>query len=113
MASLFTKIIRGEIKGTVIFEDDLCAAILDIQPQAPKHILIVPKKEIESIAHATEEDKAVLGHLLLVAGELARKQGLEENGYRLVTNIGRHGGQSVAHLHIHLLGGRQMSWPPG
>lgn len=113
MASLFTKIINGEIPGDVVYQDDLCAALKDINPQAPHHYLIVPKKEIRSIADAEDSDKEVLGHLLLVARNLARDLGLPDDGYRLVTNIGEHGGQSVPHLHIHLLGGRQLNWPPG
>jgi histidine triad (HIT) family protein len=113
MASLFTKIIEGEIKGTVLYKDDVCAAILDIKPEAPKHILIIPRKEIASTDAAKPEDKAILGHCLLVAAEIARQQGISETGYRLVINTGNHAGQTVSHLHIHLLGGRQLDWPPG
>ena len=113
MASIFSKIINGEIKGTLVHEDEHCAALVDIHPKAPTHILIVPKKEIESVATASADDKALLGHLMWVAAEVARKLGLEAKGYRLVTNIGGHGGQTVPHLHIHLLGGRQLDWPPG
>lgn len=113
MPSIFTKIINGEIKGQIIHQDDLCAVLVDIQPQAPKHYLVVPKKEIQSVATATQEDKALLGHLLLVAAEVARKEGFSEKGYRLVINTNQHGGQSVSHIHIHVLGGRQMEWPPG
>ncbi len=111
--SIFTKIISGEIKGTILHQDTHCAVLADIQPQAPKHFLVVPKKEIPSMAEATLEDQLVLGHLLLVAAEIARQQGFAEKGYRLVINTNQHGGQSVSHLHIHLLGGRQMEWPPG
>lgn len=113
MASLFTKIANGEIPGTLVHQDDLCFAIRDIQAQAPLHLLIIPRKEITSIATATPEDKAVLGHLLLVAGELARAHGVADGGYRVVINTGTHGGQTVSHLHVHLLAGRQMEWPPG
>ncbi len=113
MPSIFTKIINGEIKGKIVFQDDQCAVLVDIQPQAPVHYLVVPKKEIQSVAEATTDDKQLLGHLLLVAGEVARKEGFSEKGYRLVINTNQHGGQSVSHLHIHLLGGRQMEWPPG
>lgn len=113
MASLFTKIINGEIPGEVVFHDDLCAAIKDIHPQAPHHYLIVPRKEIQSIATAENSDKELLGHLLLVARNLAKDLNLDQKGYRLVTNIGDFGGQSVPHLHVHLLGGREMQWPPG
>lgn len=113
MASIFTKIIKGEIKGTVVHEDEHCAVLVDIQPQAPKHFLVIPKKEIISVHEAKPEDKALLGHLLLVAAEVARKQGVGERGYRLVINTNQDGGQTVSHLHIHLLAGRQMQWPPG
>lgn len=113
MASIFTKIINGEIKGTIVYQDEQCAVLVDIQPQAPKHFLIVPKKEIPSIAEASTHDQQVLGHLLLVAAKIARDQGISENGYRLVINTNSDGGQTVSHLHIHLLGGRQMTWPPG
>ncbi len=113
MASIFTKIISGEIKGKIVYQDDLCAVLVDIQPQAPTHLLVVPKKEIESIHHAKTEDKNLLGHLLLVAANVAREQGCAEDGYRLVINTGRDGGQSVSHIHIHLLAGRPLTWPPG
>lgn len=113
MASIFTKILSGEIKGTIVHQDQHCAVLVDIQPQAPKHFLVVPKKEIPSMAEATHQDQAVLGHMLLVAAEVARQQGISEQGYRLVINTRQHGGQSVSHLHIHVLGGRQMEWPPG
>jgi histidine triad (HIT) family protein len=113
MASIFTKILKGEIPGQILYQDELCAAIVDIQPQAPKHFLIFPKKEIRSIATAAVEDKAILGHLLFVAGQIAREQGFSEDGFRLTINTGRLGGQTVDHLHVHLLAGRQMEWPPG
>lgn len=111
--SVFNKILKGEIKGTILHEDERCAAIVDIQPQGPKHFLVFPKKEIESMATATANDRDLLGHLLWVAAEVARHQGLAEKGYRLVINTNQHGGQSVPHLHIHVIGGRQMEWPPG
>jgi histidine triad (HIT) family protein len=88
-------------------------AFRDIQPQAPIHILVIPKKPIVSMAHATAEDEALMGKVMLVAAQVAREDGLESSGYRLVTNIGQQGGQSVDHLHVHVLGGRQMGWPPG
>jgi len=113
MATLFTKIITGEIKGKIVFEDDQCAALVDIQPQAPTHILVVPKKEILNVSAARPEDERLLGHLLLVAAKVAEEQGVAGAGYRLVINNGRNGGQSVDHLHVHLLGGRAMTWPPG
>jgi len=113
MASLFTKIISGEIKGTILYQDDHCAAIVDIQPQAPHHFLVVPKKEIPSVAHADAGDEKTLGHLLVIAAKIARDYGFAESGYRLVINTGANGGQTVDHLHVHVLGGRKMNWPPG
>jgi histidine triad (HIT) family protein len=113
MASLFTKIINGEIPGKIIYKDELCVALVDIEPQAPQHVLVVPKQEIRSIAHAREADEKLLGHLLLAAGKVAKQLGVSEGGYRLVINTGKNGGQSVDHLHIHLLGGRPLAWPPG
>lgn len=113
MASIFTKVIKGEIKGEILFQDDLCAVIRDITPVAPKHLLVIPKKEIRSIADAKPEDQQLLGHLLLTAAKVARDLGFSEDGYRLVINIGNDGGMTVPHLHIHLLAGRSMSWPPG
>lgn len=113
MSTLFTKLINGEIKGEILYQDDLCAAILDYRPQAPKHILIIPKKELSSLADANTQDQPMLGHLLLIAAKIARDQGVSETGYRLVLNVGKDGGQSVDHLHIHLLGGRALDWPPG
>ena len=111
--TLFTKIIRGEIPAKIVHQDEHCAAFLDISPQAPKHILVVPKKELVGVASAAREDQELLGHLLLTAAAVAREQGLGESGYRLVINSGKDGGQTVDHLHIHILGGRAMSWPPG
>lgn len=113
MPSLFTKIINGEIKSEIVFQDDHCAVVRDINAQAPTHLLVIPKKEIESIATAQPEDKELLGHLLLTAAKLAREQGLDESGYRLVFNIGKNAGMSVPHIHLHLLGGRPFTWPPG
>jgi histidine triad (HIT) family protein len=113
MASLFTKIINGEIPGKIIHQDEQCFAIADIQPEAPKHFLIIPRKEIRSLDTATPEDEPVLGHLLVTAAEIARQQGIHQDGYRVVINTNKHAGQTVFHLHVHLLGGRQMSWPPG
>lgn len=109
---LFCKIAAGEIPVKRVFEDDECLCFPDIHPQAPTHLLLIPKKHIASHTHATKEDTAVLGHLMVVAGEVAASQGLS-GGYRLVINTGPDGGQSVDHIHLHLLGGRQMSWPPG
>lgn len=109
---LFCKIANGEIPSEFLYEDDDLVAFRDIDPQAPVHILLVPKAHIESAQALTEADGALLGKLYCVAARLAADAGLEK-GYRVVTNVGAEGGQSVAHLHFHLLGGRQMGWPPG
>src|ERR1700684_3569082 len=103
MATLFTKIINGQIPGKILFQDDVCVALADIQPQAPAHVLVIPKKEIVSLAHATAEDEKILGHLMMTAAHVARQLGVSDGGYRLVINTGKNGGQSVDHLHIHLL----------
>jgi histidine triad (HIT) family protein len=112
MKTLFQKIIDREIPARIEYEDEHCLVLHDIQPQAPVHLLIITKKVIPRIAEAAVEDQAVLGHLLLVAGNVARKLQLT-HGFRLVVNNGPHACESVPHLHIHLLGQRQMSWPPG
>src|SRR5213075_1973553 len=111
--TLFEKIIDREISATVVYEDDLVLAFRDIKPQAPSHVLVIPKKPIPRIAEAKPEDHKVLGHLLLKAAELAAKFGVKDTGYRLVINNGANAGESVPHLHCHILGGRAMSWPPG
>ncbi len=111
--TIFQKIIDREIPADIVYEDDRALAFRDISPKAPVHVLVIPKKPIRSIAAAGEDDRDLLGHLLLVARDVARAEGLAENGYRVVTNIGRDGGQSVDHLHLHVLGGRGLSWPPG
>jgi histidine triad (HIT) family protein len=111
--TLFEKIAARQIPADIIYEDDLVLAFRDIQPQAPVHVLIVPKQPIPRVAEATSQDQALLGHLLLKAAEVAAQIGLKEGGYRLVINNGRNGGESVPHLHCHVLGGRQMAWPPG
>ena len=111
--TIFQKIIDKQIPAKIVYEDEISLAFHDISPQAPIHILIIPKKAIVNIATASPEDKELLGHLMLVAGEVARSLGVDEQGYRLVTNINEYGGQSVYHLHIHLLAGRQLLWPPG
>ena len=110
--SLFTKIKNKEIPGNVIYEDDKCFALEDINPQAPVHILIIPHKEIAKISDSTIEDKELLGHLLLVSKTIAQKYELENN-YRLIINNGAGAGQSVFHIHVHLMGGRSLDWPPG
>lgn len=111
--TLFEKIIAREIPGDIVHEDDLCACFRDISPQAPVHLLLVPRRPIPRIAEAQDGDQSLLGHLLLTARRVAKEQGLEENGFRLVINNGPDGGEAVPHLHIHILGGRQMNWPPG
>lgn len=111
--TIFEKIIAREIPAQIVFEDDLVLAFRDITPQAPTHILIVPKKPIPRLAEAGPEDHKLLGHLLLKAAEVAEKVGLKSGGYRLVINNGPDGGESVPHLHCHILGGRKMQWPPG
>jgi histidine triad (HIT) family protein len=110
--TIFGKIIRKEIPADIVYEDDLVLAFKDISPQAPVHILVIPKKPLAQISDAESEDHALMGHLLLTAKRVAQQAGLE-NGYRLVINNGHDGGQTVYHLHLHILGGRQMQWPPG
>lgn len=110
--TLFQKIADREIPGNFEYEDDLCFAIRDIDPQAPTHVLVLPKVPIKRISKAKLDDQSLLGHLLLTASKVADKLELEA-GYRIVINNGPHGGEAVPHLHVHLLGGRQMAWPPG
>lgn len=110
--TIFAKIIDREIPAKIAYEDDLCLAFHDVAPRAPMHILIVPKKPIPKLADASAEDQAVLGHLMLVAAKIAKEQGYSD-AYRLVVNNGEGAGQSVFHLHIHILGGRPFTWPPG
>lgn len=110
--TIFKRIIDKEIPAKILYEDDLCLAFADVNPQAPTHVLVIPKKEVQSVAGLENDDESLAGHLLLVCRNLAKKLGLE-NGYRIVMNIGPDGGQSVDHLHLHLLGGRQLKWPPG
>jgi histidine triad (HIT) family protein len=110
--TIFKRIIDREIPATIVHEDDLCLAFRDVNPQAPTHVLVIPKKEIPSLADAGDDDAALLGHLLVTAKKVAAQLGLE-NGYRTVINCGRDGGQSVDHLHVHVLGGRSLAWPPG
>jgi histidine triad (HIT) family protein len=110
--TIFQKIIDRAIPADIVHEDDHCLAFRDIDPQAPVHVLVIPKKAIVSCATMDDEDQSLVGHLLLVVRNLARELGLE-HGYRVVCNSGPDGGQSVPHLHFHLLGGRPMKWPPG
>ena len=110
--TIFQKIIDREIPAKIVYEDDLCLAFEDIHPQAPVHLLVIPKQPIASVNEITEADEALVGHLFAVMARLAAKMGLAE-GYRVVTNCGRAAGQEVMHLHFHLLTGRPLSWPPG
>jgi histidine triad (HIT) family protein len=110
--TLFTKIIKREIPANIIYEDELAIAFHDIHPQAPVHILVVPKQPIPKLADAVPEDHRILGHLLMTVKRVAEQAGLT-NGYRVVINTGEDGGQTVYHLHLHLLGGRSLAWPPG
>jgi histidine triad (HIT) family protein len=113
MNTIFSKIIAREIPARIVYEDDRCLAFHDVAPQAPVHMLVVPKKEIARVALMQAGDEALLGHLIFVAQTIAKKEGLHETGFRLVINNGRDGGESVPHLHVHVLGGRVMAWPPG
>ena len=111
--NIFAKIVAKEISATIVYEDDQALAFRDLNPKAPVHILAVPKREIPRVSEAKAQDEPVLGHLLTVAAEIARKEGIDASGYRLVINKGRDAGESVPYLHVHLLGGRPMKWPPG
>jgi histidine triad (HIT) family protein len=113
MSTVFSKIIAREIPARIVHEDDLCIAFHDIDAKAPIHLLVIPKKEIPRLAAVEVADELLLGHLLVVAAQMARKEGLQETGFRIVINSGPDGGETVPHLHVHVLGGRQMNWPPG
>jgi histidine triad (HIT) family protein len=110
---IFCKIAAGEMDAEIVYEDEQCVAFRDINPQAPTHILVIPRTHITGIAETEESDRDLLGHLLLTVADVARDEGIAESGYRTVINWGAEGGMEVAHLHLHLLGGRAMSWPPG
>ena len=112
MSTIFEKIISGEIQADILHQDEICIVIRDIEPQAPVHFLVIPKKVIPRIGDALQEDQSSLGHLLLTAGKIAEQENLS-SGYRVVINHGKNGGETVPHLHVHVLGGRQMRWPPG
>ncbi|MGZ5095037.1 MAG: histidine triad nucleotide-binding protein [Burkholderiales bacterium] len=112
MTTLFGKIIKREIPAKIVYEDEECLAFHDVNPQAPTHVLLIPKKEIPRLADATSEDCALLGHLMLVAGKIARDLGVDD-AFRLVVNNGAGAGQSVFHVHLHILAGRKLTWPPG
>ena len=113
--TIFDKIVRKEIPANIVFEDDLCLAFRDINPVAPFHVLLIPKIKdgMDRLIHATDKNEKVLGHLMLKAGEIARSNGLTDGGFRIVINDGPQGGQTVHHLHLHIIGGAQMYWPPG
>ena len=111
--TLFQKIADKEIPAAIVYEDDLCVAFRDVAPVAPVHILLVPRKPLRDIAAAGSEDAALLGHLMLKVGEIARAEGLAEGGFRTVMNTGAEAGQTVPHLHVHIIGGRSLQWPPG
>jgi histidine triad (HIT) family protein len=111
--TIFGKIIRKEIPASIVYEDEEVLAFRDIAPVAPVHILVIPKRPIRSVADASGADAPLLGRLMMAAAEVARREGLADSGYRIVTNIGGDGGQTVFHLHLHILGGRQLEWPPG
>jgi len=110
---LFCKIAEGQIPSKIVYQDEDVVAFEDINPQAPHHILLIPRRHIASMADLTEEDGTLLVRLFMVAAKLAHKLGVDESGYRFVTNVGPDAGQSVFHLHFHLLGGRKFTWPPG
>jgi histidine triad (HIT) family protein len=112
MSCIFCKIVEGQIPSNAVYQDESAYAFADVSPQAPVHILIVPREHIASLSGATKNHCALLGHLLWIAAEIARQKGLN-NGYRVVVNSGEEGGQTVDHLHLHLMGGRPMTWPPG
>ena len=111
--TIFKKIIYKEIPADIVYEDDRCLAFRDIAPQAPTHIIVIPKKELRSTNDITPEDAPLIGHLYCVMGELAKREGIAEAGYRIVTNCGPDACQTVPHLHYHLIGGRKFGWPPG
>jgi histidine triad (HIT) family protein len=111
--SIFTKILNREIPANIVFEDEQCLAFRDINPQAPIHILVIPKRVIATMNDTTEADAELLGHLMVKASEIAKQEGIAERGYRLVVNTNAHAGQTVPHVHVHILGGRPMHWPPG
>lgn len=111
--TIFSKIIRREIPADIVYEDEWCLAFRDLNPQAPTHVLIIPKEDLEGLQAAAAHHEQLLGHLLLVAARLAEQEGIAATGYRCAINAGPNGGQSVYHLHVHLLGGRHLEWPPG
>lgn len=113
MDCLFCKIAQNAISASVVFEDSDIMSFRDLNPQAPKHLLVIPKQHIATINDASDEDQALLGKMILVAKKIAQSEGISDSGYRLIFNINSDGGQTVNHIHLHLLGGRRMTWPPG
>ena len=113
MSTIFSKIINKEIHADILFENDKILAFRDISPQAPVHFLVIPKKKIRTINDINEEDKSLIGELFIVAKEIAKKEGISEKGYRTIFNCNEYGGQTVYHIHLHVLGGRRLEWPPG
>lgn len=111
--TVFARILKGEIPAQFVHQDEQCVAFKDVAPKAPVHLLVIPRRPIASAAEIGEGDRALIGHLLWVCRKVAAEAGLEPGGYRIVTNVGGDGGQTVAHLHFHVLGGRRMTWPPG
>lgn len=111
--TIFGKIIRGEMPADIVYEDDDCIAIRDVNPQAPVHVLVIPRKPLENVASAASEDAPLLGRLMNICTQIAESEGIKETGFRIVANNGPAAGQSVDHLHLHVLGGRDLGWPPG
>ena len=111
--TIFQRIADREIPADIVYEDDQCVAFRDIAPQAPTHVVVIPREPIPSLEHLTDDYNALIGHMWIAIRDIARQLGVNESGYRVVVNCGKHGGQSVDHLHFHILGGRQMDWPPG
>lgn len=113
LSCLFCEIIDGKLNSTQVYSDDQCVAFRDIHPAAPTHVLVVPRKHIATISELAEEDEQLAGHLLRVGAQVAKDEGIDQSGYRLVFNTNGHAGQTVFHIHLHVLGGRAMEWPPG
>lgn len=111
--TIFQKIADREIPADIVYEDHMCVAFRDVSPKAPTHVLVIPREPIPSLEQLSEKDEALLGHMWMVIPKVARELGVAESGYRVVVNCGKDGGQSVDHLHFHILGGRQLDWPPG
>lgn len=113
MDCIFCGIVAGKVPANIVYQDELVTAFRDIKPQAPIHILVIPNVHLESVSNLQSEHDRLVGHMISIANQLAVQEGIDQSGYRLVINRGEHGGQSVYHLHVHLLGGRWMRWPPG